>query len=111
MNVDRMQHVVSQMRALAAEAAAKPQAGEGKASVPSTQQTDFAATLQSALNGVNRQMQQADKLQQQFSAGRSDLSLSDVMLAGQKASLSFQAVLQVRNKLVSAYQDIMNIQA
>ncbi|MHB1667275.1 MAG: flagellar hook-basal body complex protein FliE [Thiomonas sp.] len=111
MNVDRMQELVGQMRSLAAEAAAKPQAGEGMAGAPSTQQTDFAATLQSALDGVNQQMQQAGKLQQQFSAGRSDLSLSDVMLAGQKASLSFQAVLQVRNKLVSAYQDIMNIQA
>ncbi len=112
MDVDRMQQVViSQLRALAAEAAAKSQAGEGIAGAPSTQQSDFAATLQSALHVVNRQMQQADKLQQQFSAGRSDLSLSDVMLAGQKASLSFQAVLQVRNKLVSAYQDIMNIQA
>jgi flagellar hook-basal body complex protein FliE len=114
MNVDRMQELVNQMRSLAAEAATKPQSSLGASAVSSTaatQQTDFAATLKSALDGVNQQMEQASTLQQQFSAGQSNLSLSDVMLAAQKASLSFQAVLQVRNKLVSAYQDIMNIQA
>ncbi|MGC8806335.1 MAG: flagellar hook-basal body complex protein FliE [Thiomonas sp.] len=63
------------------------------------------------LDGVNGALQQANALQQQFVSGTGDVSLSDVMLASQKASLSFQAALQVRNKLVSAYQDIMNIQA
>ncbi|MDE2254928.1 MAG: flagellar hook-basal body complex protein FliE [Betaproteobacteria bacterium] len=111
MNVDRMQELVGQMRALAAEAAGKPSAGQGVAGSASSQQGDFAATLKTALDGINQQMQGADAMQQQFSAGQSNLSLSDVMLASQKASLSFQAALQVRNKLVSAYQDIMNIQA
>ncbi len=112
MNVDRMQQLVTQMRALAAQAAAAPQwpAG-GPGAAPAAGGADFAATLKSALGEVNAQLMQADKLQAQFSSGRGDVSLSDVMLATQKASLSFQAALQVRNKLVSAYQDIMNIQA
>ena len=42
--------------------------------------------------------------------GDDSVSLSDVMIAGQKANISFQATIQVRNKLVSAYQDIMNMQ-
>jgi flagellar hook-basal body complex protein FliE len=45
-----------------------------------------------------------------FSSGQSDVNLQDVMINLQKASLSFQQMVQVRNKLVSAYHDIMNIQ-
>ncbi len=114
MNVDRMQQLVTQMRALAAQAAAAPQlpaAGPGAAAGAATGVGDFAHLLRSALDGVNAQMLQADQMQTQFAAGNSTLSLSDVMLATQKASLSLQAALQVRNKLVTAYQDIMNIQA
>ena len=112
MNVDRMQQLVQQMRALAAEAAASPRLdGAGSPAGASAAGGDFASTLRAALDGVNAQMQQADRMQAQFATGTSDLGLSDVMLATQKASLSFQAALQVRNKLVTAYQDIMNIQA
>ena len=108
MNVQRMQDLVSQMRALAAEAAAKPPADP---SAPAAAPGSFASSLKSALDGVNQTMQHADALQQAYVAGASNMSLSDVMLAEQKADLSFQAVLQTRNKLVAAYQDIMNIQA
>ncbi|MGC9236726.1 MAG: flagellar hook-basal body complex protein FliE [Thiomonas sp.] len=116
MQIDPMQSVLAQMRSLAAQAAARPDAAGGNAAAAlgataAAQQTDFAATLKSALDGVNGALQQANALQQQFVSGTGDVSLSDVMLASQKASLSFQAALQVRNKLVSAYQDIMNIQA
>jgi flagellar hook-basal body complex protein FliE len=112
MNVDRMQQLVQQMRALAAEAAASPRLDGAQAPAGAARADgDFAKTLQAALEGVNAQMQRADHLQAEFSTGTSNLSLSDVMLATQKASLSFQAALQVRNKLVTAYQDIMNIQA
>ncbi len=108
MNVQRMQDLVSQMRALAAEAAAKPPADP---SAPSAPGGSFADTLKSALEGVNQTMQHADALQQAYVSGTSTRSLSDIMVAEQKADLSFQALLQTRNKLVAAYQDIMNIQA
>jgi flagellar hook-basal body complex protein FliE len=114
MQIDPMQSVLAQMRSLAAQAAARPDGGNAAAALGATaaaQQSDFATTLKTALDGVNGALQQANALQQQFISGASDVSLSDVMLASQKASLSFQAALQVRNKLVSAYQDIMNIQA
>jgi len=45
----------------------------------------------------------------EFSAGDPDVKLQDVMVNLQKASLSFQQMVQVRNRLVSAYQDIMNM--
>jgi flagellar hook-basal body complex protein FliE len=44
-----------------------------------------------------------------FEAGAANISLADVMVSTQKASVSFQAMLQVRNKLVEAYQDVMNM--
>lgn len=117
MQIDPMQSVLAQMRSLTAQAAARPADAVGGnaaatlGATAATQQADFAATLKSALDDVSGQLQQANALQQQFVSGTGDVSLSDVMLASQKASLSFQAVLEVRNKLVSAYQDIMNIQA
>ena len=45
-----------------------------------------------------------------FAAGDDKVSLSDVMISMQKASIDFQATVQVRNKLVSAYHEIMNMQ-
>ena len=52
----------------------------------------------------------ARKMAEDFSSGQSDVNLQDVMINLQKANLSFQQMVQVRNKLVSAYHDIMNIQ-
>lgn len=117
MQVDPMQSVLAQMRSLTAQAAARPadavggNAAAALGATAATQQTDFAAALKGAVDGVSGALQHANALQQQFVAGTGNVSLSDVMLASQKASLSFQEALQVRNKLVSAYQDIMNIQA
>ncbi len=45
-----------------------------------------------------------------FAAGDGNANLHEVMIALQKANVSFQEMVQVRNKLVSAYQDVMNIQ-
>jgi len=51
---------------------------------------------------------EADQLA--FQSGSPDANLQDVMVSLQKASLSFQTMVQVRNKLVTAYQEIMNMQ-
>ena len=59
---------------------------------------------------MNQSQLEAERLGKNFAMGDDSVSLSDVMIAGQKANISFQATLQVRNKLVSAYQDIMNMQ-
>ena len=113
MQIDPMQSVLAQMRSLSAQAAARPEMAKpaGTDATAGTQQTDFADSLKAAVETVSKQVDQANNLQQQFVSGASDVSLSDVMLATQKATLSFQAMVQVRNRLVTAYQDIMNIQA
>lgn len=70
---------------------------------------DFATTLNSMINQVNETQQHAAAMSKSFEAGSSDADLAQVMIAMQKANLSFQAMTQVRNKLVAAYQDVMNM--
>lgn len=70
---------------------------------------DFAQVLQGALADVSAAQKEARAMAQDFSAGDPNVNLQDVMVNLQKASLSFQQMVQVRNKLVTAYQDIMNM--
>ena len=71
--------------------------------------TGFNDLLKSSINAVNDVQHEAASLKTSFENGTSDKSLAEVMIAGQKADLSFRAVTEVRNKLVTAYQDIMNM--
>ncbi len=75
-----------------------------------TTKADFSDALKTALDSVSASQTQADSMSKQFALGDDSVSLSDVMIAQQKASINFQATIQVRNKLVSAYHDIMNMQ-
>ena len=70
---------------------------------------DFGQFLKSSLDAVNSTQQQAGVLKAGFENGTSNTSLAEVMIATQKADISFRAVTEVRNKLVQAYQDIMNM--
>jgi flagellar hook-basal body complex protein FliE len=95
--------MVNQLRAVAAQAS-------GSAPANAAPSQDFAALLQSAVDEVNNTQLDARQLTRQFEAGNSEVNLQDVVLSLQKASLSFQTMVQVRNKLVSAYQEVMNMQ-
>ncbi|OQA29759.1 MAG: Flagellar hook-basal body complex protein FliE [Betaproteobacteria bacterium ADurb.Bin341] len=66
--------------------------------------------LQNSIEQVNQTQQQAETLAANFAAGDSSANLHEVMIALQKANVSFQEMVQVRNKLVTAYHDVMNIQ-
>ncbi len=99
--------MVNQLRAVAAQAGASAPVAGANAPAPSQ---DFAALLQSAVDEVNNTQQDARQLTRQFEAGNAEVNLQDVVLSLQKASLSFQTMVQVRNKLVSAYQEVMNMQ-
>lgn len=70
---------------------------------------DFAALLKASVNGVNEAQATASEMAAAFERGDPDVSLPAVMIAIQKAGLAFQAMTEVRNRLVSAYQDIMNM--
>lgn len=110
----RIESMLAQLKA----AAQKPQTESlgGLAStldtqhLPSTGKLNFSDALKASLNQVNQVQMDAEKMGKSFAMGDDSVSLSDVMISGQKASISFQATVQVRNKLVSAYHDIMNMQ-
>lgn len=70
---------------------------------------DFGSMFANAINKVNETQQTSSALAQAYEQGDSGVTLTQVMVASQKASVSFQAVTEVRNKLVEAYQDIMNM--
>lgn len=82
--------------------AAPPAAAHGAGS-------DFVASLQNALAAVSRNQNAAAELQRQFQLENPNVSLEETMIAMNKASLSFAAAVQVRNKLVQAYEQIMNM--
>ncbi len=69
----------------------------------------FGNLLTKAIDNVNAQQMEAGRLATQVEMGDGGVSLVKAMIASQKASVAFQATLQVRNKVVSAYQDIMNM--
>ena len=82
----------------------------GPDAAESSSKVSFSDALKGALQNVSNAQNQADDMGKKFAAGDDSVSLSDTMIAMQKASISFQATVQVRNKLVSAYHDIMNMQ-
>lgn len=69
----------------------------------------FGQLLDQAVNKVNDLQKSSNEMASAFEQGQSGVDITDVMIASQKASVSFQAMLQVRNKLVESYRDIMNM--
>lgn len=106
-----MGDLLGQMRAAmaAAQGGAAAKITAGTAAEP-TAGTDFAAALKSSLDSVAQTQNRAASAQQAFVLGDDKVSLSDVMIDMQKANLAFQTTVQVRNKVIAAYNDIMNMQ-
>jgi len=71
---------------------------------------DFASLLAKSVDRVDQAQRTAGAMAEQFQLGTGNVSLEDTMVALQKANISFQAMVQVRNKVVAAYNDIMNMQ-
>ncbi len=98
MNINQ---VLAQMRAMSIEAGSKPQ--------PVENDQGFASILKQSIDAVNDTQKAAGALSKAFEVGDPEVGLAEVMIASQKASVSFQAMVQVRNKLVEAYKDVMNM--
>lgn len=69
----------------------------------------FAANFKDALKSVSASQEEASRLQTQVQLGNPKVSLEETMLAMQKSQVGFQATLHVRNRMVQAYTDIMNM--
>ncbi|WBY00619.1 flagellar hook-basal body complex protein FliE [Ramlibacter tataouinensis] len=104
MSISPIESVLQQIRALSAAAAgdlpAAPAPGGG-----------FAQELARSLDRISGAQQQAQAQARAFELGVPGVALNDVMVDLQKANIGFQTALQVRNRLVAAYQEVMNIPA
>lgn len=72
-------------------------------------QKSFADTLSDAIQNVNQLQQTSDKAMQNLATGRTD-NVADVMIAAEKADIALKLMVQVRNKIIDAYQEIMKMQ-
>lgn len=71
--------------------------------------SDFSSMLKGAIDQVNEVQQEAGRMKTAATLNDPNVSLAEVMVSLQKADISFQAMVQVRNKLVDAYRDVMNM--
>ncbi len=102
----QINQILQQMRDMAALSAGTP-VDEG---ISQVNKPDFGQLLKDSVNAVNETQQAAASKATAFELGDPNVNLSEVMVAIQKANVSFQAMTQVRNNLVSAYKEIMNMQ-
>jgi flagellar hook-basal body complex protein FliE len=82
----------------------------GASAAPASKAVDFGSLLKQSLDGVDNAQVQAGSLAEQFQLGNPKVTLEETMVAVQKASLSFQQAVQIRNRVIAAYHDVMNMQ-
>lgn len=99
----QIQQVLAQMRSLQAHVEGAPQAAGG------AQPGDFAGLLKNTMDRIAGMQNQASALAENYEAGDKSVDLTKVMLEVQKAGLAFRAMTEVRNKLVDAYTQVMNM--
>lgn len=99
-----MQRLLEQLRAARDSMGLQARAPEKAVSGP-----DFGSVLRNSIDAVNQQQQKSAQMAKDFELGVSGVNLHETVIAGQKASISFQALVQVRNRVVAAYQEIMNM--
>jgi flagellar hook-basal body complex protein FliE len=114
----QIDQVLSQIRNFSAQGTglARPLAptvpgglAQGVAGVGSTGAPAFGQLLKQGIDAVNASQQSAGALADAYERGASGVDLAQVMLESQKASVSFRALTEVRNRLVNVYQEIMNM--
>lgn len=77
--------------------------------VEKTQGPKFGELMAQAVTKVNEVQQTSSAMSQAYIKGDPNVDITDVMIASQKAGVAFEAMVQVRNKLVEAYRDVMNM--
>ncbi|MDY6982690.1 MAG: flagellar hook-basal body complex protein FliE [Pseudomonadota bacterium] len=82
---------------------------EANATAPA-QSTNFSQVLAASLDQVSAMQQDATRMKTSYEIGDPSVDLPNVMISMQKASLAFEATVEVRNKLLNAYQEVMNMQ-
>ena len=114
-----IQQVVAQMRVLEAQSRLQTAPNEGVDKVAANglsvnesvgvEKTEFSDVLANSINNMNDNLMKAGAMADAFQKGDSNITMAELMINMEKASVSFQAMTSVRNKLLTAYQDIMNM--
>ena len=102
-----IQSMLQTLRTHQAQASGLPGA-DTKGVAPAVGKTDFGDLISGALSQVNQTQVQSSNMRAAYDRGE-DIALTDVVLGMQKSSLAFEATLQVRNKVLKAYEDILNM--
>lgn len=97
--------LLSQLRVMADQAGIPP----AESANSSVDRVGFTDLLQDSLHAVNNRSQSARKLAESFELGDPNVDLTQVTIEMQKARIAFETLTQVRNKVISAYQEIMNM--
>ena len=105
MSISSIESVLQQMRALA------PAMGSSRAADGDVAAGGFAGELKKSLERISNAQEQAYGQAEAFEMGKPGVALNDVMVDLQKSNIGFQTGIQVRNKVVAAYQEIMNMAA
>jgi flagellar hook-basal body complex protein FliE len=100
----QIQQVLAEMRSLQARAS-----GAAEAPTTGAQPSEFASLMKNSIDHVATMQNQATALANAYEAGDKSVDLTKVMLEVQKAGLAFHAMTEVRNKLVDAYTQVMNM--
>lgn len=95
--------VLAQMRVMTAQAQQVKPPQEAQAAV------SFGDVLSKSIDSVNDLQQQSGALKTAFETGDPNVGITEVMIASQKSKLAFTAMVEVRNKMVEAYKEIMNM--
>lgn len=106
-DTSRIEAMVAQLKTAAARA--NPASDNPLQAKEAAGAVNFQSALKSSIDQVNKVQLQAQDMAQRFEMGDASVSLSDAMLSLQKSTIAFQQTVQVRNKLVQAYQEIMNM--
>jgi flagellar hook-basal body complex protein FliE len=110
MSADNVQNLLSQMRVMSDMAAGQLTPVTSTAPTVNADGNDFQNLLRQAVHEVNQAQNSAQDKVQAFSTGESNMTLEEVMVSLQKANLSFQSMIAVRNRLVDAYKEVTNLQ-
>ena len=107
MNTIDTNQLLMQLRAAAAQAKA-PAAAPARTEQPGA--ANFSSLLSQSIDKVNEMQQTSGTMARAFEMGDPNVTLPEVMIAKSKAGLAFEGMVQVRNKMIDAYQEIMRMQ-
>ena len=103
-----IQSMLETLRSYQSQASQMPADTPSATGANAVQKGGFAEMVSGAIGQVNAASVEADRLQHAYEVGE-DLPLADVVLGMQKSSIAFEATLQTRNKVLKAYEDILNM--